>query len=117
MPSPSREFSAGELNATDSCWLEGLSVFAILMIVLNGAGSVISLGFAVSVLIDKISPLDSAKTSAAAAPSTESSCPHCYRAIFTNLTDIKQRNLGEAYLHPKYIYILGELRFQAAMND
>jgi len=50
MPSPSREFSAGELNATDSCWLEGLSVFAILVIALNRAKSVISSRFAVSTL-------------------------------------------------------------------
>jgi len=50
MPSPSREFSAGELNATDSCWLEGSSVLIILLIALYGAESVISLGFAVSTL-------------------------------------------------------------------
>jgi hypothetical protein len=62
------------------------------------------------VVIDRIVPLDWAKTSAAAAPSTESSCPHCHRAIFTNLTDTEQRKLGVVYLHPKYIDILGEVR-------
>ena len=50
MPSPSREFSAGELNATDSCWLEGLSMFVILVIALHRAENVIFSRFAVSTL-------------------------------------------------------------------
>jgi len=58
MPSPSREFSAGELNTIDSCCLEGLNVLAILLIALHEAESVISLGFAVSMLIDKTVPLN-----------------------------------------------------------
>jgi len=114
MPSPSREFSAGEVNATASRWLEGLSVFAILVIALNGAKGVISSRFAVSTLSIRRC------RSIGRRPRLQLHrilLPHCRRAIYTNLTNIEQREPGEAYLHPQYIHILGEVRFQAAMND